>query len=182
MKYLFIYMIAIFSLIGCSCTKDKPMSPLGKPLDLPSASVSATAVIPPAPYLVSVENFKVVLPSNDWTILNSDTPGVRFLGKNLKLNNLVVLIKEKYTGTYDDYALLNFRGLKDQGATLVSSDQAEFGGAEWVFISSTKDDVSLLQWVTYKDGFGYALSCGGSGSPEAQVQLCQQIAGTLQLN
>lgn len=156
--------------------------PVPIPTQMPSASVPDVVLhAPSVPFVVSIEDFEVLLPSNEWRQVVNSKPEIKFLAKNDKLNNLVVVVKEKFSGSYDDYALTNIRGLKDQGAVIVKADQSEFGGAKWVFVSSSNDGVNLFQWITYRDGYGYALSCGGQGVEE-QATVCQQIASTLKLN
>ena len=167
----------LVALCTLSCVQDKVQT--NPP---PVTSVSVEVKSPSAPLLVFVEDMEYVLPSTDWESVTSNKPEVKSMASNKKEQNLVVMVKEKYAGEYDEYVLSNIRSLKDQGAFVVGATQSDLNGLKWVFVDSTKNDVRLLQWITVRNGFGYSLSCGGKGDPELQLQVCQQIANTLKLN
>lgn len=177
MKKILACLLAL-GLASCSCTKEKVVT--NTVPEVSSTSVEVTLPETKLPFVVSLEDVELVLPSEDWKLVSNDKTEIKLLAKNDKLNNLVVFVKEQFKGTYDEYALTNIRGLKDQGAVITKSDQFEFGGVTWVFVSSTNKDVNLYQWVTYRNGYGYALSCGGKDNDQATV--CQQISSTLKLN
>lgn len=129
---------------------------------------------------VSGAGYEFVVPS-DWVKMDlpEDPDGIEVLLVNDKKNNLVLLAKEKFSGTSSEYVLEALRGIKAAGATFNSAKQVELNEVQFVLIDSDKSGVSMWLWVTVRNGYGYGLSCGGLATDESHKSICFNIASSL---
>lgn len=96
-------------------------------------------------------------------------------------NLLVVLLKEKYPGSYDQYILGAVRAFREGGASIISSESVTIGGAKFSQLEIIKGDVTVLNWIYHSNNFGYILSCGGPSISVYSRQKCSKIAESLQI-
>lgn len=176
----FVYTVALLCLgvVSCSACAKKDTTPDAAPIP--------TVTVPPVPtpttITASVGNVSIVLPGLDWKKLESEDTIAGYLNTSKK--NVVVLGREPFTGTRDAYILQSLRGIKDVGATLVSTKQVTLNGHNFVLFESTKDISRVWSWVTLESGFGIAFSCAGVQEvPEfSQHDVCFGIADSLKIN
>lgn len=179
MKQFVLAAILALGLVSCSsCTK-----PNDVPITTPTATVSVptpTATPVDTNVTLSKDNFKITVPNANWVAL-PPTPDqiVGYLNKDKQ--NLVVLVKEPFSGSYENYILEAIRSVKNDGGTVVSTKQVSISNQNFVLVEATQDMVSIWMWVTVVNEFGYSFSCGGPQSVSDEKDLCSSIADTLQI-
>lgn len=181
MKKFVLFLLAC-GLISCSSCAKKPVLnevETGPTVDASLVDSGTASDVQDSSLTVGNDNWSFVLPSSDWEPQRNGVDPAVFL--NEKEHNLVVFLKEEFPGTTQDYALFAVRGMKEAGATLVSSSQVKINGINFVLIESTKGSVRVFQWVAAKDKAGYGLSCGGLDENDHQKTLCVSIANTLNI-
>lgn len=151
---------------------------------MPTPSATPTVPTPPPPtdQVVTGTGWEVTIPVG-WNKMEppQSTPGLEMLYLNKDKHNLILLIKEPFTGTASEYTLEALRGLKGAGAVLASAKQVEVNGNKFVLIDSTKDGVRMWMWVTVQNGSGLALSCGGPATEDWHQAICSTVASSLKL-
>lgn len=101
---------------------------------------------------------------------------------NQSEHNIILLAKDAFPGTTPEYVLEALKGFKEVGAKVDSSKQVELNGNNFVFLNTSKDGARIWFWISVKDGFGYALSCGGPASEVHHEAICNDVAKSLKLN
>lgn len=176
-KYVFLLsVLTTLGLISCNaCTKtDTVLPPGGKctdsgcPFDAaPKASTSSSgdAAVEEVDAVVqdrvlSGEGWEFTVPG-DWQVKSSNDPGILATTYHESDKELIMFLREPYTGPSEGYVLEALRGMKGAGAKMVSSKQVDLNGTKFTLLESTKDGVTVWAWVTVKSGFGYVFTCGG---------------------
>lgn len=184
-RLFFVITLLAAGLISCtSCTKTNvtPAPCEGGVCTAPTTSV----IVPPVPttppvtdQLVTGDSYEVTVPAG-WAQreLPEGTHGVDWVYVSPDKNSLVAMLNEPFPGTSDEYVLEAIRGLKGAGATLTSSTQVELNDNKFVLIDSERDGIRMWLWVTARNGFGLALSCGGTTANEA---VCLKVSSSLKL-
>lgn len=183
-RLLFVLPLLIMGLVSCtSCTKKETVAPPcdGGSCPMPTAS-STTPPVPTAlpDQVLSEEDWSVSLPAG-WSKLEPPMPAPElklFYGNKDKMN-LVIFVKEPFQGTNAEYILEGLRGIKDGGGKIASARQVDLNGNKFVLVDSTKDNIRMWMWILAKNGFGYALSCGGPATDAGQEDICTKIANTV---
>ncbi len=178
MKKLFLLLMTAGMVSCSSCTKDHQVEPQ-PPTQITDASVDQD--VPQSTKTVSGSGWSFDLPSQDWSVQSSDLPDGAVVLVNDKLKNIVVCLREDFNGATQDYALLSLRGLKQSGATLVSTSQVNINGTTFTLIESVKNTVRAFVWVAVKNKSGYGFSCGGDDTANTQKALCTGISNTLKI-
>lgn len=91
----------------------------------------------------------------------------------------VVFFAEEFTDPLDVYAILSIRGAKEAGATIVSTEQVQINGVNYVLVETTKGVITVWMWVAADGKKGYGLTCGG---PTNNRELCFRVANTLNID
>jgi hypothetical protein len=95
---------------------------------------------------------------------------------------LIMVLREKYDGVVEGYAIEALRGIKGAKADVVSAKSTSLNGINFTLIESKKDNVTVWAWVTVKDGFGYVFTCGGDASQlDLHRNSCNNIALTFKI-
>lgn len=149
---------------------------------LPTAAPSASSEpVPPVTDIHVVKNkCELTLPGLDWKSVptcDEDNCPVAFMNKDE--TGLVVLLDEKFEGSFDEYVLVLLRELKSSGATILDTSEVNLNGNRFILMESFRDDVKVWLWVSLVNNQGYVLSCGG---PVDNRFLCFEIAKTFKIN
>lgn len=130
--------------------------------------------------LVSGDTWQITLPLGlqKKPVTKTDIVLSAFLDKE---KVLLVLLKEKFSGSFEQYTISSARGIKDAGATIQSSATVELNGAKFALLEAVKNDVKIWSLVTTKNGFGYGLSCGGPSPHDDAHTVCTSITNTFTL-
>lgn len=123
--------------------------------------------------VVSADNWQLVLP-REWA--KQEAPkGVALLATNTKEQGLLLMTKEPYEGSYDEFAIETVRGLRGQGAEILTTSTVQ-ANELFVYIRSQQGDLIADTWVTVKDDFGYSVSCGSLSSNFGKLsEDCERI-------
>lgn len=181
MKRLFLVLpLLVLGLVSCSSCAKKDTTPPpcdGGTCTLPTSTPSVPA--PPPDQVLSEDDWSVSVPVG-WEKLTPPTtdPEVKVFYGNKEKQNLVIFVKEAFPGTSAEYVLEGLRGLKDSGSKLNGARQVDLNGNKFVLVDSSRDNVRMFMWITAKNGFGYALSCGGPAD-QPQEDICTKIASTV---
>ena len=176
MKNILVLSVALFvsSLMSCeSCNQTNNVA---------DAQVVDAQTECPMDRVLEKDNINLTLPMT-WGEEPNSRKTVLLVAIEPKLESLLVLTKEPYTGTFDQFAIDSIRGLRSGDAGLVGTSSVELNGSPFVLAETTKDGLTMLEWITVKDGFGYGLSCGGPEvNSDKHVEACQKIATSLTIN
>jgi len=185
-RLLFVLPLLILGLVSCtSCSKKETTPPPcdGGSCTFPTATPTVTA--PPVPttppdQVFSEEDWSVSLPVG-WSKLEppAPVPELKLFYANKEKMNLVIFVKEPFEGTNAEYILEALRGIKDGGGKIVAARQVDVNGNKFVLVDSTRDDIRMWMWILARNGFGYALSCGGPAADVGQEDICTKIANTV---
>lgn len=171
MKKILAILLLSCGLVSCnSCSKNNTGT-------APTASV----VVPPAPtsQVVASDNFKFVLPA-DWT--QKDNPmetNIKAMYINNEKEALVMLAKQPFLGSQDEFVLLAIRDLRDNGVVVGTSNPVTINGQDFITIETVRDNVNAYMWLSVKDGYSYQFSCGARLTD--LQELCTSFASTLEL-
>lgn len=172
-------------LISCSaCAKKDATEPPCTGSTCPSPTASPIVpVVQSTDQVLSADNWSLSVPQA-WAKMNTTPvpPEVLVFYGNQATKNLIILVKEPFAGTVSEYALEGLRGLKDGGAIVNTARQVNINGNSFVLVDSTRAGVRAWMWITAKNSFGYALSCGGPATDTTQEDTCTSVANTLKIN
>ena len=180
-RLLFVLPLLVLGLVSCS-KHNEPSPPCdGGVCPLPSVSetVPPVSTAPPVQVLAQ-ENWSVSVQPG-WEPMESPLQDshIRVFVGNKEKQNLVVFVKEPFAGTNAEYILEGIRGLKDGGYKIAGARQVDINGNKFVLVDSSQGNVRIWMWIVAKDGFGYALSCGGPTVDTSQEDMCTSVANTL---
>ena len=125
--------------------------------------------------LHSGESWQLYLP-NDFKLQKPKQPNIELSMLSSEKNLLVVILKDPMTATYDQYVLGSVRSYKDGGATVISTKEVMLGSSKFTLLEVNKGNVKILNYITYKNGAGYVLSCGGPPPHDNVFKNCPLIA------
>lgn len=167
-------------MVSCSSCAKKDQLPPETPAVTPTPSVT----VAPPPVVVAVpvvvSNVEFTLPSSAWQAVEN-TPANVWAFKNATNENLVLLIKETFNGTFEEYVLASIRETRDVGAKIESTKQVTINGTKFVLIESSMNHKNVMMWVTWANGFGYTFGCSSPDSATDRKELCNGIANTFKL-
>lgn len=179
---------------GSGGTADAGTKPVTSTAEL-VAQVGVTSVCSDSPELVCSPLPNVSAPAesvkgDSWQVnlplgfqkSKSESPDIVFSALSKKDRLLVVLLKEKFTESFDVYVLTTVRDLKESGTKVVSTKPIKSGNSKSMLIETVKDEIKIWTMVTTKDGFGYALSCGGPGDHAVMLPVCTSITDSFSVN
>jgi len=155
------------------CTGDGGSCPVPSPKD-----ADAPANVPDT---ISQENWQFTLTGPGWAPMSANSPDIKVAMKNDDLEMLVFLVKEPTNATYAEYVLGTIRAIRSQHVNITSASQVVVNGNKFVLVTVKGGSQSLYAWITTKDGFGYAFTCGGTTNVDAGAAPCEAIASTLQI-
>jgi hypothetical protein len=182
MRYLLLFCLL---LAACS-SKRETVAPEPTPSSTCDGSTCPTpTVVPPTPLTQTVvfENMEVTMPF-EWQLVPMDDAQTKvYSSKDEK--SMLILIKEPYVATYEEYAFSAIRGLRAQGSDVKEAKQVEIDGVKFVLVAADlkKADGSSLElwmWITVQNGYGYSLACGGSSSV-GNDEVCNTIASSFKI-
>jgi hypothetical protein len=183
-RLLFVISVLAIGLISCtSCTKKNVTPAPTSTVVVPTPVPTVTAPPVSKDEVLSGEGYQLTVPAG-WEkyIADPATPGIELTYINDQKHNLVVLLKEPFAGSSNEYVIEAIRGLKTTGAHLTSSTQVVLNGNKFVLIDATNEGARMWLWVTTHNGFGFALSCGGEETNPDNEKICTDIAATFVLN
>lgn len=156
-----------------------------KPTDVNSCQESQTLTCEPeksqpATEVVKGDGWELTVPFGLQKKVVPDQEVVLSLFSN-ENKALLILLKEKYAGSYDEYIISSTRSLKDSGASLDNSKPMIVRDQKFTLMESTKNGVKVWSMVTFKDGFGYALSCGGPAPYDNVYSFCSPVFDSITL-
>lgn len=168
---------------GPDCTK--PETPdASELLPLPDAGLSSTDTPTENPdYLnYSGDGWKLTAPFGwDMAVVEGEEVQPELVLISEEEHSLVLLNKDIFPATTQEYVLVALQGMQESGAKLNSTTQVELNGNKFVVLDSEKDGVRIWIWVGVKNGVGYNLSCGGPANEDHHEAICKEIASTLKI-
>ncbi len=96
-------------------------------------------------------------------------------------HNLIIFVKDPFPGTAPEYVLGAVRGFAEEGVTINSTTQVEINGNRFIVLDTSRGEARIWFWVSVKDGFGYALSCGGPAAEDHHEAVCKDVANSLKI-
>ena len=149
----------------------------------PTSSDAAIDVVPITEVQVVGDSWLVTLPVA-WTQETNMPSGknVKMVAERKEAQALVLLIKEPYSGTNDQYAIDTIRKYRDQGSTINHAASVIINDNHFVTVKTTNENIIVDSFITVKDGFAYSLECGGTDINASQFAPdCQKIADSLKI-
>lgn len=142
--------------------------------------------------VLSSENWRLSVPlGSDWVAKQPIDPGIKIVLLNEQKQCMVLFIKELTVDTFSQYAVSTVEILGSKsGGRLLSVSQVVINENRFVVSQFAKGDSVIWTWTTIKDGFGYAISCGGnlgadadsSASPTDDLRvMCLSIANSIEI-
>jgi hypothetical protein len=125
--------------------------------------------------LYSGESWQLYL-STDFKLQKPKQPNIELSMLSSEKNLLVVILKDPMMSTYDQYVLGSVRSYKDGGATVISTKEVMLGSSKFTLLEVNKGTVKIFNYITYKNGAGYVLSCGGPPPYDNVIKNCPLIA------
>jgi len=181
-KFIATITLLTIGTVSCtSCAKKVPAPVVvGPSVDAGSDAQTPVDAAVPGPMVIKENKWEFTLPSSDWKKMDgAPEHTVAFVNESAK--NIVLMVNEPFTGSFDEYALTALRSVRAAGAVIASAKQVEVNGHNFVLVESSKNNTRVWMWVSVLDGQGYAFSCGGADDA-AQQALCLSVAGTLKIN
>jgi hypothetical protein len=167
----------LVSVVSCSsCSKENTVSP-----PKPVPTVSVTPVPPPAPTTQEITDskFTLTIPVGFKNQGSDDPEYFLFADENNK--QLLSIMHQKYSSTYEEYVLEGIRSLKEHNAIVHSAIKTTLGNQEFIVVESTKDGVIAWLWFTTKDNIGYTITCGGLESSTTVHDVCFNLAKSFEI-
>lgn len=134
---------------------------------------------------ITQENWQFILPGAGWEKVPSTNEGIKVVLRNEQSQKLVLFVKEPTAETYDRYVVGNMKTVSQTGAPILGASNLTMHGEKFAVILAGQGNIWI--WITVKDGFGYALTCGGApatsdgGSNDPLDNTCTFIAKSLQI-
>ena len=142
---------------------------------------SETSINLPVDKTVSGDTWELVVPLG-WEPKDSGNPKVPLTIYNESNKWSIMFLKEQYPGLKDQYVIEQIRGLRGAGGKLVTASEVELNGNKFTLLEAKKDTTAVWAWVTVKDGWGYAFTCGGDYSSSPSVRdACFKISSSLKI-
>jgi hypothetical protein len=140
----------------------------------------------PATKLVVQENWEFTLPGADWIEREPPAPDIKvaIIGSVPEHAVLVLFIKEEIDRTFTDYVIGTVRSFAEMEFKINSIKQVVINDRKFVLVQATNQDKVIWSWLSVKDKFGYAFSCGAEINVDAgtlQSNLCNSIAQTVKI-
>ena len=173
-------MILTASLVGCPTKHDVGDAGLEASVDATTDVLVCDDVIDE---VITRDNWQLVLPIGwtEQTPLNN-SPTVAFFADNKETMSILLLTKESYVDSFDQFAIETIRGLRGQGAEVLITASTSLNDEKFIYVRTKDHGLVVDTWLTTKDEFGYSLNCGGkpndSGLPPED---CQSIADSFKL-
>jgi hypothetical protein len=132
---------------------------------------------------ISRNGFELTVPQ-EWEefVIDGEEPQPELVVGNEEEHNLILLVKDPFTGTPSEYVLEAMQGFKKEGAKVTSSKQTELNGNKFIALDSSRGGARIWLWITVKNGFGYVLSCGGPESETHHEEICRDVAKSLKIH
>lgn len=183
LKYCFLFL----SITGCSnsCNKNVDV-PKPKPVPtivVPTVIVTSPPPVEKVPTIVQSNNISFVVPA-DWEEYKQITDtNVQFAFMNNSISSLLLITSVNFKPSdkmsYDVWALVNLRNLKDNGAVVKETKDLVLNGQPFTYMLAEKEKVAAHMWFTVKNNVGYQISCGSKTVDVTSV--CNQIMESLRL-
>lgn len=129
---------------------------------------------------VRTSDWEFYLESGDWELLVLEDTPANMVFKNTKLKNIVALSVDDTNGTMQEFSLLVLRGLRESGATFVSSTMVKINGRDCILLETLKGTTRVFSLIVVDQGLGYVLACGGTDEG-TQKQICDKVFNTFKL-
>lgn len=175
----------VISVAFCSpCVSQKPTTPQ-EHLDCDgSCPMPAGAPVQPTTKLVTQENWQFTLPGVNWIERESPAPDIKvaIMGTDPLHSALILFIKEETDGTFADYVIGTIRSFAMLEFKINSVKQVVVNDQKFVLVQVSKGNKVIWSWLSVKDKFGYAFTCGAEINVDAgsmQHDLCASIAETV---
>jgi hypothetical protein len=185
------YLVSLFLVMfisSCSSCENK-VSPTdvdaGVLVDA-GASADAGVVIPPTPLEVKEtvvkDNWELVLPFGSNKTFNPEKDIALTVMISDPSEIVLVLSKEDFSESYDEYLIHSLRGIRASGSEIISIKELNSNNQKFMEIESKKGSITVLNWITVKNNFGYTLSCGGSAEDAMVEDVCLEVFSSFQIN
>lgn len=185
------YLVSLFLMMfisSCSSCENK-----ANPIDVDAGvfvdagvALDAGVVIPPTPLetkeTVVKDNWELVLPFGSNKTFNPEKDIALTVMINDPSEIVLVLAKEAFTESYDDYLIHSLRGIRASGSEIISIKELDSNNEKFMEIESKKGSITVLNWIAVKNNFGYALSCGGSADDAMVEDICLEIFSSFKIN
>lgn len=130
----------------------------------------------------SGEGWKLTAPFGwDIAVVDGEEVPPELILVNEEEHSLVLLTKDVFPATTQEYVFAALQGMQESGAKLNTTTQVELNGNKFVVLDSSKDGVRIWSWLVVKNGAGYNLSCGGPANEDHHEAICNEVASSLQI-
>lgn len=126
------------------------------------------------------DNIEFTLPQV-WIEKQGEHDNVKLLAIESLNEGLILVTKEQYTETFDQFVIETLRSLRGDGIEITGTSSVIINDTTYVFAGAAKDDIRMMVWMTVKSGYGYGFMCGGPDKKFFNLN-CQEIASTLKIN
>ncbi len=188
-SFLFIIVLLVSSCTSCSGnTNHVVVVPDSGVVDAGAGGAGGSLVdagppVPPKPttQVVKGDTWSISLPSSSDVTLNPEQD-ILFTAVTEDIVYMVsALTRESFQGSYDEYIIYGIRGIRASGATVLESSQATNNSVKYTLVEAEKDDITIWNWLSTKNNFGYAFSCGGVQQDNLVKEICLEAFQSLQL-
>lgn len=185
MKNYFLFcVLLIISLVSCRVTDLKEnydASILNISCNTLDCLFEGGVVFTDVPQVIAQDDWEVSLPSEAWEVQKA-SGDIKLVAGNKEKHNLIMLAKEEFPGSFEQYSLIVIRSLREK-SKLVSAKTVNLNDRKFMLIETIRSSARVWMWVTVKDGLGYGITCGGVEEDNDQFQhdTCFAVANTLKL-
>ena len=191
LKYLlgFVVLFLFFSMF-ISCTSCSGVNNSNHVVDaglvdagvMPSASTTSEPLVPlPDQEVVKGDTWEISIPSGSDKTIDLQKDIVLSVTSQDLVSFILLLTKESYKNDYDSYLIYAIRSIRATGAEIEDTLPVLNKDQKYTLFKARKDEVSIFNWVTVKNGFAYTLSCGGSSEDEFLEETCTEMFNSLKL-
>ena len=173
-RLLLVALLAVFGVLVYATCTDKPpkIQQVEKSFERTDPNVGGL--------LLDKDEWRIVLSGKDWKLTKPDNQQIVLMAIDNERKQMVLLIKEPTTATFEEYVVGTVKSMNMVGASLVSAGMDALNNEPFFLVATTTP--TMQAWITVKNGFGYVLSCGGEPEDTEQfTQRCQEIANTFQI-
>lgn len=182
MKRLFsLFAIVSLALITCCAQHDTSITKSPSSAEAKASMPNEPNAPPPSMYLISESNWQFTLPSDGWVPMNEIPTDITRALINPRRHNMILFVKEEFSGTYQEYAVLAIKSMEENDLTIISARSTIIHERKLIVLDvvSSKSSTETWTWIFFENGYGYLLSCTGLAADATLQDLCLGIGSSL---
>lgn len=132
--------------------------------------------------VVADDNWEFTLPSKKWVPVPNAPEAITRALINNTLINLILFVKEPFSGTFQQYALFALNDVKESGAIVISAQEKKIHDLTFIVLEIMGETGINKTWmfISYLSDHGYLFACTAPIAKQ-EDSLCFSIASTLKI-